>query len=262
VRQIQSMANVEVYLQNAMRADHVLEVRADHVAVATGARWRRDGVARFNDTIPSKSGPEQQIFTPDDVMTGRLPEGPDVVFDNDFYYMGSVIAERLHAEGLPVTVVTAESKVCAWGENTGEQTRSHKRLLDLGVNIVTGHGLMGLDGNEACLCCIYTGRIHSIQARGVVTITARIPRDALYHELMDRIDEGRVAEEEIMGEAYFYGLAGHFLEFEKLSLLASVERRVAQAIDPLLEKCGLIPRTESELKVLGEGYVERHKSYT
>lgn len=186
------MANVEVYLQNAMRADHVLEVRADHVAVATGARWRRDGVARFNDTIPSKSGPEQQIFTPDDVMTG----------------------------------------------------------------------LMGLDGNEACLCCIYTGRIHSIQARGVVTITARIPRDALYHELMDRIDEGRVAEEEIMGEAYFYGLAGHFLEFEKLSLLASVERRVAQAIDPLLEKCGLIPRTESELKVLGEGYVERHKSYT
>jgi hypothetical protein len=38
-----------------------------------------------------------------------------------------------------------------------------------------------------------------------------------------------------MGEAYFYGLADHFDEREKLILLARVERRAAQsAATPLI----------------------------
>ncbi len=69
-------------------------------------------------------------------------------------------------------------------------------------------------------------------------------------------------EDEIMGEAYFYGLADHFDEREKLSLLAIVERRTAESILPLLEKYGLTPRAELELKALGEADVERHESFT
>lgn len=184
------MANVEVYLHNMMDADHVFEVAADHVAVATGARWRRDGVGRFNDMPPAEYGPTKQIYTPDDIMAGRLPEGPVVIFDDDYYYMACVIAERLRDADLAVTVVTTETMVCACGKNTGEQARSHKRLLDLGVSIVTAHGLTGYDGSYAFLRCVYTGHESSIEAGGIVTITARVPDDALYHELVRRIDAG------------------------------------------------------------------------
>ena len=69
-------------------------------------------------------------------------------------------------------------------------------------------------------------------------------------------------EDEIMGEAYFYSLADHFDEREKLALLAMVERRAAESILPFLRKYGLIPREEPELKALGEAVVERHESFT
>ena len=65
-------------------------------------------------------------------------------------------------------------------------------------------------------------------------------------------------EEEIEGEAYFYGLVDHFEEQDKLTLLARVERRAAESVVPLLEKYELIPRDESELKTRGERYVQRH----
>lgn len=68
-------------------------------------------------------------------------------------------------------------------------------------------------------------------------------------------------EEEIMGEAYFYGLVRHFDEAEKLVLLARVERRAAEAVYPLLKKYDLSARDESVLKAQGEGHIERHQSY-
>ncbi len=71
-------------------------------------------------------------------------------------------------------------------------------------------------------------------------------------------------EDEVMGEAYFYGLADHIggaVEREKLVLLAEVERRAAAVVRPLLEKHGLVPRDEAVLKTLGEARVERHRHY-
>ena len=67
-------------------------------------------------------------------------------------------------------------------------------------------------------------------------------------------------EEEIMGEAYFYGLTNHFAkphERAKLALLAQVERYAAEAVRPLLEKHGLVPRTDLQLKPLGEAWIKR-----
>ena len=69
-------------------------------------------------------------------------------------------------------------------------------------------------------------------------------------------------EEEISGEAYFYGLAKHFDESEKLILLAEVERRAAQAVLPLLKKYCLTPRDESTLKTMGEALVDGHQSHS
>jgi dimethylamine/trimethylamine dehydrogenase len=186
VQQIQSMANVETYLGSAMQVDDVLAVAADHIVIATGARWRADGVARFNETPLTEFGPPTQIFTPDDIMAGRVPTGPTVVYDDDHYYMGSVLAERIRAEGVPVTLVTPETKVCAWGDQTSEQMRTHRRLIELGVYIITAHGLTAYDGRHALLCCIYTGRVQRVATEAVVTVTARNPDDALFRALQRR----------------------------------------------------------------------------
>ena len=69
-------------------------------------------------------------------------------------------------------------------------------------------------------------------------------------------------EEEISGEAYLYALAQHFDETDKIHLLARIERRAAESIQPLLVKYGLEPRDESVLNREGRSYLESHESYS
>ena len=69
----------------------------------------------------------------------------------------------------------------------------------------------------------------------------------------------RYYEEEISGEAYFYALADHFDEREKMILLAKIERQAALMIEPLLDKYGLEPRVDKILELEGQSHVEPHQ---
>jgi len=190
VQQIQSMVNVETYLDNRMEVDDVLAVEANHIVIATGAHWRADGKGLFNQTPLTELGPSTQVFTPDDIMTGRLPEGPTLIYDDDHYYMASVIAELLRSRQIPVTLVTPATMVSAWGDHTSEQVRVQRRMLEVGVQIITAYGLSAFDGREAQIECIYSGNRRSIDAEAIVTVTMRSPNDALFRELQQRIVSG------------------------------------------------------------------------
>ena len=72
----------------------------------------------------------------------------------------------------------------------------------------------------------------------------------------------RYYEEEISGEAYFYNLAKAFGESEKVMLLARMERKAAQTIEPLLEKYNLGPVNEAQLKDIGEREVSSHQGFS
>ena len=189
LQQIDRMGNVEVYRESELGVEDVLAVGADHLVIATGATWRRDGFGRCHAKGIDDLGPAERIFTPDDVMAGNLPEGRVIVFDDDHYYMGSVIAERLRAEDLPVTLVTPESLVGAWSSYTAEQGRTQRRLLELDVEIITSHALTAFDGREASLACTYTGRERRHEADAVVLVTARRPNDGLYRGLSARLTD-------------------------------------------------------------------------
>ncbi|MCP5091881.1 MAG: hypothetical protein GY949_13255, partial [Gammaproteobacteria bacterium] len=177
------MHNVEVYYDNLMDAEHVLAVEAQHVVIATGAHWLADGRGLYNVEPLAELGPPEQVFTPDDIMAGRLPEGPTLIYDDDHYYMANVIAELLVGKGIPVTLVTPEAILSSWGDNTGEQGRVQRRMMELGVEIITSHSLAAYNGSEAQIECSYTGNRRVITAEAVVTVTLREPNDALYHEL-------------------------------------------------------------------------------
>ena len=187
VQQIGRMTNVEVYRESELDADAVLEFGADHVAIATGATWRRDGSGRYYPEGIAELGPPERIFTPDDVMAGSLPEGRVLVFDDDNYYMASVIAERLRNEGNPVILVTPKERVSSWSGYTYEQGRAQRRLLELDVEIVLSHALSAFDGREATLACTYMEREQRVAADSLVLVTARSPNDGLYRALSERL---------------------------------------------------------------------------
>jgi dimethylamine/trimethylamine dehydrogenase len=187
---IQSMPNVEIYLDNRMEPDDVLAIEANHIVIATGASWLADGRGLSNETALAEFGSSAQIFTPDDIMAGRLPEGPTLIYDDDHYYMASVIAELLRARQIPVTLVTPETMVSAWGEMTSEQMRIQRRLLEVGVQVITANNLTAFNGREAQIECIYSGNQRSIEVEAVVSVTMRQPNDTLFLELQQRIETG------------------------------------------------------------------------
>ncbi len=184
VQQINKMANVQVYRHSQLTAADVIELNVDHVAIATGARWRNDGFGRHHLKSLSRLTTDIQIFTPDDIMEGNLPMGKTVVYDDDGYYMGSVIAEKIIAAGnKALSFVTTDDKVSSWSVNTSEQHRVQRRLIEMGISITTAHSLMSFDGNVVSFCCNYSDQKKSIDADSIVLVTARTPNDTLYYEL-------------------------------------------------------------------------------
>ena len=97
-----------------------------------------------------------RVFTPDDIMAGVDVNGPVVLFDDDHYYMGAVLAEKLKSAGFEVSYVTPAVMVGEWSRNTQEQERTQRRLLNLGVNIFTGKVVTGFNGDSAEVTCVYT----------------------------------------------------------------------------------------------------------
>ncbi len=187
VQQISSMTNVEMYPESTMTAKDVLATETDHVVIATGAIWRADGVGIHSQTPMEEYGPSEQVFTPDDIMAGRLPVGPTIVYDDDHYYMASVIAEKLRTHNVPVIFVTPETMVSAWGNMTSEQARVQKRLIELGIRIITTHTLSAFDGQRAVINCCYSGNEQNIETGAIVSVTSRRPNDSLFHELRNLV---------------------------------------------------------------------------
>ncbi|MEM7522317.1 MAG: FAD-dependent oxidoreductase [Pseudomonadota bacterium] len=185
--QLSQMANVETYLQSPLTAAQALEFGADHIVVATGAKWRRDGVGRAN-VWPIEAAAEATILTPDDVMDGTIPDGPIVIFDDDHYYIGGIMAELLRAKGLDVALVTPAADVSTWTHNTLEQHRIQARLMKMGVKIMTNHAVTAVDEGAATATCHYTGRETRVPAGAVLMATMRLPVDDLFNGLHGAAD--------------------------------------------------------------------------
>ena len=191
--QISALENVSLYLGSLMTARDIMDYGADQIILATGAKWRADGTGRWH-SAPVKSFTHAVVYTPDDIMDGRLPRGRVVIFDDDHYYMAPVLAEALVKAGAKITYVCTAASVCSWGENTQEQFSSQARLIELGVELVLSKAVAEFDGEKVRACCIYTDHETEIAADALVLVTSREPNNGLYRDLLNLgCDETRVS---------------------------------------------------------------------
>ncbi len=187
--QFNKLPNVETYRESELTLADILEVGADHVAIATGATWRRDGFGLTHEAPMDPLPPPEKTFTPDDIMAGRMPTGSVLVFDDDRFYMGGVIAEKLAENGNDITYLTPGSLASFWTYYTDEHDLVYERLTEAGVQIVLNRDLLSYDGAQAVTGCVYTGARETVNVDNVVLVTCRQPRDALFHELQQAVDD-------------------------------------------------------------------------
>ncbi|RMF38075.1 MAG: FAD-dependent oxidoreductase [Alphaproteobacteria bacterium] len=201
---LRQRANVRLFTDSRLTAADVAETGIADVFLATGAAWRRDGRGRSAMT-PLDLDPALPVFTPDDVLDGRLPApGPVMIFDDELGYLGGVLAEHLAVAGQRVIFVTSAAMVSPYTELTLEQSRVQRALIEAGVEIVTGHRLVSTSGQGALLHCVHSGRERHMACGAVLMVTERL-RDVTLHEELQTM-AGRFRTLTLIGDAAAPGL--------------------------------------------------------
>jgi len=144
---------VEIFRESEMTADSVLEFGYQHVVVACGSHWRKDGMGRTNTIGPIPGSEADHVITASDVLAGVMPQSP---------------------------------VVSVWSEETLEQEFIKSRLVELGVDIVTGYNLTAIETDRVEVGGVYGERARSVECAAVVMVTSRIPNDGLYYDLKNR----------------------------------------------------------------------------
>ena len=191
VQMLDRIPDVSVYRGNTLSAEEIIEFSSkdhfdySHVMLATGSYWRNDGIGR-NHREPVPGLEKIDVFTPDDIMNDISVKGRVVIYDDDHYYLGGVIAEKLRREGHEVLLVTPAATISSWSEWTLEQEQTQKLLIELGVEFATQTDLVSADAGMVELTCILTDRRTEKDCDSLVLISERIPNDKLYHSLQEK----------------------------------------------------------------------------
>jgi dimethylamine/trimethylamine dehydrogenase len=202
---LSELGNVDVFRQSPMTAEEILQSGFEHVAVATGSTWRRDGVARWH-TLPLGVAAGAEVLTPDDVMAGLRPRGQRVViFDDDHYYMGGVLAELLSGEGYDVHLVTPAAQVSAWTVNTMEVVKIQRRVLQAGVTVHCNSAVTAVGSDHVVHVNVYTGTPAELAADSVLMVTSRLPEESLLTELTQALAGRGPAAVRGIGDAWAPG---------------------------------------------------------
>jgi dimethylamine/trimethylamine dehydrogenase len=218
--QIRKMKNVAVYPSSPMTAQDILETGVQNIILATGAAWRRDGMGRTLRK-PIRGFDLQNVFNPDDLMSMNLESGSllpklqehilsstrahafqnVVIYDDDHYYMGGVLAELLAMQGCLVSLVTPAPFVSYWSQFTLEQERIQNKLTKLGVKIYSRTVLSEIENDCVKLTDTVSGHQMELQRDGIVLVSDRISNDSIYYELKPALEEGKLNSLRVIGDA-------------------------------------------------------------
>jgi dimethylamine/trimethylamine dehydrogenase len=199
--QLDKLKNVEVHTGSPLSAAQILEYGAEIVIIATGCHFATDGLnPATHDVIPGvDTTANDWQLTPDEVVKGEKPIGDRVlVLENEGYFMGASVAQRLAGQGKQVHLLTQAGDIAGYMEYTLEAPMLHRDLHRLGVDI---HTYTMLEKVEPGACHSYNvwqpAHRHVFEVDTVVLCTQRIGNRELYDEL--KADRARLEQEGIEG---------------------------------------------------------------
>lgn len=213
--QIEKMPNVTFYPGSQMTAADVLDSGCTDVILATGCTYRRDGMGRaLRRPVPGFD--LGHVRTPDDFinyldgvpnLTSALwPEQASgarqvLIYDDDHYSVGSLLAELLASAGCHVTIATPAPSVSYWSQFTLEQKRILARLRSLGIRLMSWTILDSIQPGSARVRDLMTGELSNLPTDGIVLVTDRLPNDSLQRELLPALQDGRLQSLRVIGDA-------------------------------------------------------------
>ena len=187
VNQINQLSNVDVFLDNTLSPDDVLELGFDHVVTATGSTWQPS-------IMDEKSAPvlidkSDSIFTPEDILNGCELKSPVIIFDFDYYYMGGLMAEYIKDLGHEVTIITPFDKVSPWSFNSNEIDEVQLRLLEKNIKVITQCRIRKVNDSSLKLIDKVSHEETDIDRGSLVLVGFRKQNDSLFSDLNSREED-------------------------------------------------------------------------
>ena len=204
---LSQMGNVSMYTNSELDAESALSFGADHIAIATGARWTKRLYSALE--IPSEPLERAEVYTPEDVFAGHVAGDRVLVFDYDNYYLGGVIAEHLATKGKHISYATPAGHASAWTFMTNELPFVYQALARSNVAIHTTTNLIAFDGQCAALQNLFNATPMEIAVDAIVIVGHREPRDTLFQALQHEGDETHQTAVQLLGDALAPGAIVH-----------------------------------------------------
>ena len=179
---LSQMENIDIYLDSKLTANDLGEFEADAIALATGCRWRRDGLGssvRFPVSIDESIG----IYTPDDIYNRADLNGDILIYDDDHYMMAGALAERFLLAGHRVKYLTPATTISSWTAMTNEQDFIQTKLMAMGIETGFTQIINRIGDGVLHTGCVYSNNRLEHAFDNLVLVTGRIPNDDLFNEL-------------------------------------------------------------------------------
>ena len=184
INQINQLDNVDVFLDNTLSPDDVLELGFDHVVTATGSTWQPS--IMDEKSTPILIDKTDTIFTPEDILNGCELKSPVIIFDFDYYYMGGLMAEYIKNLGHEVTIITPFDKVSPWSFNSNEIDEIELRLLGKDIRVFTQHRIIRIGDSSVKTIHKLSLEETDIDRDSLVLVGYRKQNNSLYSELNSR----------------------------------------------------------------------------
>jgi dimethylamine/trimethylamine dehydrogenase len=201
--QIDKLKNVEFIPNTKLDADGVKDYGAEIVVIATGAYWATNGLnGCTHDTIPGADASQPWCLTPEQIMRDgkEVPGDKVLVVDDDGYYMGPSMAEKLALDGKQVTLMTHLGHIGPYMHFTLEAPNMHRKLHKLKVEMVTYNIPTQMEQGKVTSAHVFDEEhLTEWGVDAVVLVTQRRSNEALFRELKDRIGLEALQAEGITG---------------------------------------------------------------
>lgn len=182
--QLDKLRNVETVLSTRLSAEDVLTYGAEIVVIATGARWRDDGM-NGPTQAPIAGAEAENVYAPEQVaaVNGAIDGDHVVVYDTDGYFTAVAMVEMLKAAGKRVTVITPFPNLGPFLFLTGEAFKINRQLRADGVEVIPSYVVLSIDGTTLNGINAWDPTPVEWTADAVVLVTQREPCDELYREV-------------------------------------------------------------------------------